>query len=327
MAKRQSKVQNFEGQNNVAIPANNPIRRGFPLSESIYIAGCVQGVHVNYVVDTGAEKTVVSKNIYNRIDDSCKPSLQKKGKLLHAGGEPLTDFGKCDLELLIDGYKTKLEVIIADIKDDVLLGMDILKGSNGKPADIILSQNKILLNGAEITCHQYSDNTVRKVNSSDHYVINGYTEQIIDAYVDRYEMDDNRKCADILIEASASFKNNFPVILATSLANINSAPTVKVRLINPFPNDVSINQDTVIGTAEFVENEPVQLLESENMQDLNTNSIRRLQFVQTHEKKVLRNVSQDNIKIANDNSISEQIPEHLKTLYTDSVKDKNQSDI
>lgn len=74
----QETVQNFEGQSNVAIPANNPIRRGFPLSESIYIAGCVQGVHVNYVVDTGAEKTVVSKNIYNRIDDSCKPSLQKK---------------------------------------------------------------------------------------------------------------------------------------------------------------------------------------------------------------------------------------------------------
>lgn len=78
------------------------MRRGFPLSDTVYILGNVYGVPVNYVLDTGAEKTVVSEKIYNKIKDSDKPTLYKKGKLMHAGGEPINDFGKCNARLEIE---------------------------------------------------------------------------------------------------------------------------------------------------------------------------------------------------------------------------------
>jgi hypothetical protein len=128
------------------------------------------------------------------------------GKLLHAGGEPLHDLGKCEVDLVIDTLTVKKEVIIADIRDAVLLGMDILKGNNGKPADIMLSQGKIVLDGVEINCQHYTDSKTRKVTSADHYVIQGNTEQVIDAYVERCEMDDSRSFSDILIEGSVSFR-------------------------------------------------------------------------------------------------------------------------
>ena len=99
--------------------------------------------------------------------------------------------------------------MVADIKDDVLLGMDILKGANGKPADIILSQGKIVLDGFTIKCQHYSDTKLRKVTSADHYVLQGHTEQVIDAFVERYEMDDKRDNADMIIESTKAFQEKW----------------------------------------------------------------------------------------------------------------------
>ncbi len=72
-------------------------------------------------------------------------------------------------------------------------------------------------------------------------------------FVDRTELDDMYSKRDVLIEPTLQFKENFPLMLASSLANINVTPTVKVRLINPFSTAVSVNQDVIVGTAEDVE--------------------------------------------------------------------------
>ncbi|KAH3882643.1 hypothetical protein DPMN_006587 [Dreissena polymorpha] len=37
------------------------------------------------------------------------------------------------------------EVIVAEIEDDALLGYDFLRRKQGRPADILLSKNKIVL--------------------------------------------------------------------------------------------------------------------------------------------------------------------------------------
>ena len=60
-------------------------------------------------------KTVVSENIFNQINSKDRPELIKKGKLLHAGGEPLKNVGKCELVLHIDSFKVRKEVMVADI--------------------------------------------------------------------------------------------------------------------------------------------------------------------------------------------------------------------
>ena len=71
---------------------------------------------------------------------------------MHAGGQAIVDYGKCKVDIVLDTTCIQSEVVIAEIHDEVLLGMDSLKGANKKPADIILSQNKIILNGKEIPC-------------------------------------------------------------------------------------------------------------------------------------------------------------------------------
>ena len=40
--------------------------------------------------------------------------------------------------------------------------------------------------------------------------------------------------------------------MASSLSDLNSKATHKVRILNPFAHSIKINQDTVLGTAETV---------------------------------------------------------------------------
>ncbi|KAH3739304.1 hypothetical protein DPMN_045954 [Dreissena polymorpha] len=42
------------------------------------------------------------------------------------------------------------EAVVADIEDQVLLGLDVLSGGNGEQADIFHSKNVISLRGREI---------------------------------------------------------------------------------------------------------------------------------------------------------------------------------
>ena len=98
-------------------------------------------VKVNFVVDTSAERTVVSKKAVDQINKDDKTNLVEKGKLMYAGDQAMTVYGRCKVNIVLDQVCIYTEMLIAEIWDEVLLGMDILKGKDGKPADIILSQS------------------------------------------------------------------------------------------------------------------------------------------------------------------------------------------
>lgn len=62
------------------------------------------------------------------------------------------------------------ELIVADIEDDALLGLNILMKGPGGPANIKLTKGEILLNGTTIPCIRIGQNEiVRKVRSADDF--------------------------------------------------------------------------------------------------------------------------------------------------------------
>ena len=182
------------------------MRRGFPSPDTVYISGSVNGVKVDFVVDIGAERTVFSKKIFDRINKKEQPPLVKRGKLIHAGGQAMTVYGRGKMNIMLDQVNINHEVVIAEIKDEVLLGMDILKGKDGNPADIILSQGKIILNGQEIKCQHFPQTCLRKVTAAEDYLIQGHTEQIIDAFVQRSESDVGLLHSTFIVESSIKFR-------------------------------------------------------------------------------------------------------------------------
>ena len=89
-------------------------------------------------MDTGATRTVISRQAYDKIDFSARPE--------QATREPLLEFGSCKVEIEMGDFSKVIEVTVGNIKDDVLLGMDI------GTLDVLTSQEKIVIDGKEITC-------------------------------------------------------------------------------------------------------------------------------------------------------------------------------
>ena len=70
------------------------------------------------------------------------------------------------------------------------------------------------------------------------------------------------------------------MLLAPCLVDINCAPTVKVRVMNPFPTDTTIRAETCIGVAEIPTSPAEPFLDCEDEHERhNMNSSRRLQFM------------------------------------------------
>ena len=115
---------------------NTTIRREYPVGACVY--GSVQGVETWITVDTGASKTIVSKGLYDQMDK--KPDFKKNRNLplSQASSSQLLDMGMANLKFSIGDVNFEKEVVVADIQDDVLIGLDI-----GDPFDAITSEQHV----------------------------------------------------------------------------------------------------------------------------------------------------------------------------------------
>ena len=236
------------------------VKRGIPKSDGVYVNGYVHGIEVIMTIDTGAERTIISEQVYKKINLSERPRLSEKVNLTHAGGAPLQDFGKCQLEVQLGPLKLMKEVIVAKIEDQVLIGMDILMGTQGKSADVLLSQSKIIIDGVEIPCRQVVSGRLRSVRAADNYTIPGLSERIIDVWVERWESDGRINTCDVMIEHTPQFVDKHSLVLSTSLADLNRATTAKVRVMNPYPTPTPIRENTVVGKAEEIGPEAIEII-------------------------------------------------------------------
>ncbi|KAJ8313131.1 hypothetical protein KUTeg_009318 [Tegillarca granosa] len=75
-------------------------------------------------------------------------------ELTDACGTPLTEWGKAQFDIELNNVKFKQEIIVAQIEDEGLLGMDILQNSDKGPADIL--QDDVLVTTTEELTGRYS---------------------------------------------------------------------------------------------------------------------------------------------------------------------------
>lgn len=72
-------------------------------------------------------------------------------KLSGPGGDPLKELGKARFNLELDNFKLSEDLIVAEIADDELLGVDVLQNHSLGPADILLSKGIIRLGVMKLT--------------------------------------------------------------------------------------------------------------------------------------------------------------------------------
>ncbi|KAL3871854.1 hypothetical protein ACJMK2_039826 [Sinanodonta woodiana] len=69
-------------------------------------------------------------------------------------------------------------------------------------------------------------------------------------FVDRREEDEIAKQHDFLIEPSENCMDKYSlIVVAHAIVDTKDKVTQKLRVLNPYPTSVSINQDTCIGQA------------------------------------------------------------------------------
>lgn len=223
------------------------------LFDGVYIKGMVGNEPVIFTADTGASKTILSYKVYQKLKDGERPSLEQSSGLRGAGGSKIKEWGKGVFRLTLGHVRLESEMVVADIEDDALIGCDVLAGSETGPADILLSQNVIVLKGEKISCVpkiKSKSKRTRKVVVADDVTIPGKTEALVDVFIERVEDDDLDREAHYLVEASNCFKERYKLAMASTLVDINHSATNKVRVMNPYTSDTFLRQDAIIGTAE-----------------------------------------------------------------------------
>ncbi|CAG2191074.1 unnamed protein product [Mytilus edulis] len=140
----------------------------------------------------------------------------------------------------IRALELEKELVIAEIEDECLLGMDILQNDPSGPADVILSKGIIILRGVEIPVIQVGVDRARRV---------------IFIYIERREEDDNNVNTEFFIEPASNFEERYSLQMAATLVDIKDMVTNQIRVMNPYPTSASINQDAILAYAERQEGE------------------------------------------------------------------------
>ena len=190
-----------EGENKVA-------NKG--LGEGVFVDGFVGKMPVVFTADTGASRTILSSRVYDVLSNEERPQLKRSVGLRGAGGSPIRERGKAVFNIQLGELNLAKELIVADIEDDALLGYDILVDDERGPADLLLSQDRLVLRGIDVPCRRKGKQSrSRKVIVADDICIPGQSETLVDVFIERTEDDDLDKQAEYIVEPSDGFKDRY----------------------------------------------------------------------------------------------------------------------
>ena len=238
------------------------ISKRLPEADGVYIEGSVNGLDVHVTMDTGASSTILSYKVYEQLGEENRPQLQGKSRLQGADGSTIQVYGNGVFDLQLGSLTFQRSLLVADIQDEVLLGIDILQNSGDGQADILLSQGLIRFNGHEVPCIQRGMQkgiTLRCVERCD---IPGNSEVIIPVFVQRECEADVED--DLIFEPSRDLMEKTSLLLAPAVINIRGRKSVPLRVMNPYDEVRTLHTDTVVGTVEGYEGEVSALVPVEN---------------------------------------------------------------
>ena len=92
----------------------------------LYVSMLVNGMPTRFLVDTGATVSLLSRTAYDRMDKAHETSTGVDGEVVSTNGTLVKVLGQTSVQLKISDGAWEQDVIIADIHEDGILGMDFL---------------------------------------------------------------------------------------------------------------------------------------------------------------------------------------------------------
>lgn len=159
-------------------------------SEWIYVRGRIQGMNVVFTANTGDIWIVQSDRVYRNIPIDVWQHLEQSFYANQCVWSTCTGDGEGQVS--DSDWKMSFieEIVVAEIEDKALLGLDVLMRGPGETIIIKMSKGIIQLNGCSIPCIQnHQPRELRRVCVADHYQIPARSEAIIGVFVVRRDHD------------------------------------------------------------------------------------------------------------------------------------------
>ena len=204
------------------------------------MAADVNNEKLAMLVDTGANVTILSEGFVEKL--SPKPEISPCNiNMITATGQCSPFKGQTDVIICLGQNKVKHHVLVANISNDGILGMDFLTQNK---ADLLLSRQCLRIQGEEIPCFRFKSNaqaTCCRVSVSEDIVVPACSELILMGRP--LDVVDN-KCHAI-VEPSPTFVERTGLLVAKLVVDTTKG-VIPLRLANLKDEPYKIFKDTVL---------------------------------------------------------------------------------
>jgi len=218
----------------------------------LYVKGFVNNVCVNWLVDTGAARSIVSKRITETFVDNFSSNFDEPcHHIFLADGRKIETCGSGLITLIIGQQVLQAKVLIADISDEAILGMDILIQTN---AVVDIVQGTVTINGESIDCVDQENQplscrcVIRRstiIAPSSEVIVYGDLRQ---RRTDKATTSSDIRIVEPLNNSRLSSKGLF---VARTLVQVDN--TVPIRIVNLSEEPQTIGANTTIALAKPVD--------------------------------------------------------------------------
>ena len=200
----------------------------------------IEGKVFHAVIDTGAEVTVLSRGVFNKIPEGKRPDIYpaKRNLVVAEAGKKMQTLGMADVSLEIGPLQFIWSVYIAPIGDEILLGCDIIDEK-----EITINTKKGLeIQGKWINCDVTRKmDKIARVVLKESVTIPSNSEVILPAYSVNSEILDTRYGS---IEPIVEDGRN--ILVARCLVDPYQS-TIPVRIVNMKKHPVRIKKNYLLG--------------------------------------------------------------------------------
>lgn len=185
-------------------------------------------------MDTGATKTIVRPDII-RPSRKIAPT---KWRLRTATGQAATVKGEISVTFNIGNTSFQHPVLVADIEDEVILGMDVM---NSKGFKLDLQRSVLEINDEELVLHRRNEGVVRIILAED-VILPERSEVILDG-----KFNTKVDHGSIFLVEPRSHDSEIGRGIAVGKCLLTAAEKVPVRVLNVSYYPVTLKEGTILG--------------------------------------------------------------------------------
>ena len=248
----------------------------------LIVTGQIDGLPVKFLVDTGASITLVSQKVVNFEDHQIDPV---SFDIYQANGDPLPVVGQIVSEITLGPLRVSHNIVVADIHDDAILGIDFLMQHDCK---LDLPSQQLSIQGTTVNMwKEDEDPGCCRVSVKENTTIPAKHEKIILGQVHRRGNESHTN----VLEGTAKFTERYGLMIARALVDIQHGQ-VLMRVLNPTECDTDLRGGTTAAMCYPA-----------------------VAFDDTEDRTYIRTVQINELEVeSRSDEISPQIPDHLKDM-------------